>query len=113
MTWIDNLLLFINSDESMKRLKEAMYIKFELTDMSEPNKIVGIEITQDKDSITISQTKYIESILKWKGLENVQLIRTSLDLKMKLKLNPKEGNKNHSNSYAQLIGSLMYLAIAI
>ena len=30
---------------------------FELVDMGEPSKIVGIKISQGKDSITISQTK--------------------------------------------------------
>ena len=42
---------------------------FELVDMGEPSKIVGIEILQGKDSITISQTKYVESILQKAGME--------------------------------------------
>jgi hypothetical protein len=111
-TWVDDLLLFTNSDESMGRLKDGMHTKFELTDMGEPSKIVGIEITQDEHSVTISQTKYIESILKREGLENIQSIRTPLDSKMKLEPNPETGDGNRSNSYAQLIGSLMYLATA-
>jgi len=45
--------------------KTKNYIKsvWEVTDIGEPNKIVGIEITINENSISISQQKYIENIL--------------------------------------------------
>lgn len=72
--WVDDLLLF--SDHAS---------------LGEPKKIVGIEITRDRQnrSVQLSQTKYIESILQKQG---------------------QEGNR--SNGYASLVGSLMYLAVA-
>ena len=83
---------------------------FELTNMGEPSKIVSIKITQEEGSITIKQTKYIESTLKQEGMEHTNSVKTPLDPKQTIKPNP-EGNKK-SNAYACLIGSLQYLATA-
>jgi len=68
MAWVDDLLLLMDSDESMSKLAADMHGKFDLTDMGEPSKIVGIEITQDEDSVTISQIKYIKVILEREGM---------------------------------------------
>ena len=48
----------------MAQVKMDLNSMFELTNMGEPSKIVRIEITQEEGSITIKQTRYIESILK-------------------------------------------------
>ena len=53
--WVDDLLLFTTSDELMTHLKIEMHHKFELTDMGELSKIVGVEITKREDFIKISQ----------------------------------------------------------
>ena len=110
--WVDDLLLFMDSDESMSKLAADMHGKFDLTDMGEPSKIVGIEITQDEDSVTISQTKYIEAILKREGMQNAYPVKTPFDHKISLVPNREGGEGNCSNSYVQLIGSLMYLTTA-
>ena len=94
-------------------MKDDMHMKFELTNMGELNKIVDIEITQNDNFIMISQTKYIESILKKEGMENAYLVKTPMDSKMELELNLEKEDGGCSNSYAQLIGSLMYLATAM
>jgi hypothetical protein len=45
MVWVDDLLLFTTSDEIMTNLKAELKLIFNLTNIGEPNKIVGIEIT--------------------------------------------------------------------
>ena len=110
MAWIDDLLLFMDLDESMSKLAADMHGKFDLTDMGEPSKIIGIEITQDEDSVTISQTKYIEAILEREGMQNAHSVKTPCDHKISLLPNHEGGEGNCSNSYAQLIG--IYLTTA-
>ena len=65
-----------------------------MTDLGEPTKIVGIEITQTENSITISQKLYIKSILECKGLSKISSVGTPLDLNIKLRpnLDGNEGN---------------------
>ena len=110
--WVDNLLLFTGTDQTMIKLKAKLQSMFELTDMGKPLKIVGIEITQHTNYITISQTKYIESILRKEGMENANPVSTPLDPNVKLEPNPDAAEPNCSNTYASLIGSLQYLATA-
>ena len=88
---------------------------FKLVDMGDPSKIIGIEILQGKDSITISQTKYVESILQKAGMEQANTVCTLLYSKLPIKPNPEgnEGDRRTSrNSFTCSIGSLQYLTMA-
>jgi len=110
--WVDDLLLFAFPDRAMRRLTEDLKSTFDVTDLGEPSKIVGIEITHQKDSITISQPLYINSILRKYGMENANPVSTPLDPNVKLEPNAEQREANRSNDYASLIGSLHYLTIA-
>ena len=98
----------------MDALKRELENQFEITDLGEPNKLIGIEITRDKENgtLTISQTKYIEAILEKYGLENANSVSTPLD--PNIKLEPQQTHNDASiinGNYASLTGSLMYAAI--
>ena len=110
--WVDDLLLFTSSTPIMRYLKDELNATFDLTDLGEPSRIVGIKITIHDDSITISQPLYIDSILRKHGMENVNPVATPLDPNTKLAPNPENREPNRSNDYASLLGSLQYLAIA-
>jgi Reverse transcriptase (RNA-dependent DNA polymerase) len=58
--WVDDSLLFASSDKMMDHMKDTLCSKWEVTDLGEPSKIVGIEVTHSDDTITISQ----ENILR-------------------------------------------------
>ena len=97
----------------MTNLKHEIGEMFEVSDLREPNKIVGIKISQDqeKKSITIKQSTYIDAILKKYRMEGINPIKTPID--SSLVLEPRETEaRNRSNNYVSLIGSLMYMAIA-
>ena len=57
--WVDDILLFSSSDELIEQTISDIRSVWEVTILGEPTKIVGIEITQTDDSITISQKMYI------------------------------------------------------
>jgi hypothetical protein len=100
----------------MDELKRELQDMFETTDLGEPHKIIGIEITRDRENGTlmISQTKYIESILTKHGLLDANSVGMPLDPSMKLEPTIKPADKgDQSNNYASLIGSLMYAAVAM
>ena len=58
--WVDDSLLFASSDTTMDHMKDTLRSEWEVTDLGEPTKIVGIEVTCTNDSISISQEKYID-----------------------------------------------------
>ena len=72
--WVDDLLLIAKPDELMEQTKSDLHTEWEMTDLGEPTKIIGVEITQTKDLITLSQKVYIESILECEGLSAAYLV---------------------------------------
>ena len=70
-------------------LKKELESAFELTDLGYPTKVVGIEITQTSNSITIGQKQYILSILQSEGMEDANPVSTPLDTNVKLEPNPE------------------------
>ena len=66
MVWVDDLLLFTNSKDKMVKLKDNLKGLFDITDLGEPNKLVGLELMRDREwgTLTIWQTQYIKNLLK-------------------------------------------------
>jgi len=110
--WVDDLLLFTTLTLAMNKLKEELNKMFELTDLGELTKIVGIEIDQRADSLIISQKQYVDSILQKYGMADANPVSTPMDPNISLEPNKENGETNRSNDYASLIGSLQYLATA-
>ena len=92
--WVDDLLLFASSNKLMEQTKLDLCTQWEVTDLREPTKIIGVEITQTNNSITISQKVYIESILEHEGLSKINSITMLLDPNIKLVPNP-DGNEGN------------------
>ena len=110
IVWVDDLLLFASSNKLIEQTKSDLCTQWEITDLGEPTEIVGVEITQTDNSITISQKVYIESILECEGLSKINSVTTLLDPNIKLVPNPDGNEGNQSNSFARLLGELQYLA---
>jgi hypothetical protein len=79
MVWVDDLMIFVPSGESMTRLQNDLRSVFDLTDLGTPAKIIGIEISQTTDTIILSQLQYIDSILHKHKLQNLNPVSTPLD----------------------------------
>lgn len=90
-------------------MKSEIKSEWEVTDMGEPAKIVGIEITKDDNSITISQEKYIDKILKREGMDESNPVSMPMDPNIKIKPNPDGNQGSRSNYYAKLLGELQFL----
>jgi uncharacterized protein YuzE len=112
IVWIDDLLLFVTTIQMMDKMKATIKSEWVVIDLGEPSKIVGIEITARDDAITISQQKYIKSILAKEGMSDANPVGTPMDLKEKIRPNPEYREPNQSNSYAGLVGKIQYVANA-
>jgi len=108
--WVDDLLLFSSTDELMTKTKNYIKSVWEVTDIGEPNKIVGIEITINENSISISQQKYVENILRKENMKDANPVGTPLDPNIQIGPNPDGNQGNRSNSYARLLGELQWVA---
>jgi hypothetical protein len=113
--WVDDLLLFTNSKAKMAKLKNDDLMKlFDITDLGEPNKLVGLEFTcdQERGTLTIQQTQYIENLLEKYLMHNGNTVSTPLDPNVKLEpCEPSAEPASQYGNYASLTGSLIYAAI--
>jgi len=112
MVWVDDLLLFAMLDALMEKMKQNISTEWETTDLREPSKIIGIEITQSANAISIRQKQYIEAILKHKGMDRANPVSMPLDFNSPLEPNPDGNEGSRSNSYTQLLGELQFLTNA-
>jgi hypothetical protein len=110
--WVDDLLLFASSNQLCDEMKKELRSEWELTDLGEPAKIVGIEVTRGDGYVTITQKNYVCKILKHEGMEYTNPVAMPMDPNVKLKPNPNGNNGNQLNSYAHLLGELQYLVNA-
>ena len=83
-----------------------------MMDLGEIHWILNMEVTCDcqRQTISLSQSQYIENILKRHGMAKCKPVGTLMEANLKLKkLNTAEIN---TTEYQQLIGSLMYGSIS-
>ena len=104
--WVDDILLFTTSIELRDKARLDIGKEWEVTDLGEPTKIVGIEITKTPNSIAIWLKRYIESILLKEGLSRIDSVSMPLDLNIQIVPNPEGNEGSCSNSFARLLGEL-------
>ena len=93
-------------------MKEEIKASWDVTDMGEPKKIIGIEISHVGNTVTISQQHYIKSILKRENLTDCNPVSTPMDPKVKFLPNPDDNEGSQSNYFTQILGELQFLANA-
>ena len=101
VVWVDDLLLFASNKALMTKMKSELQSIFEITDLGEPTRIVGIEIDRDctKNTITISQKQYLQMILEKEGMENANPVGMPMDPGIQLNL-PKGSQRGIMRSMA-------------
>jgi hypothetical protein len=85
-----------------------MVQKFEMSMMGELKYFLGFQIKQLKEGTFISQTKYIQDILKKFGMKNGKPIKTPMGTNGNLDLDT-EGKSVDQKVYWSMIESLLYL----
>ena len=90
--WVDDILILATTIALRDRTIADIEAEWEVTNIGEPTKIVGIEITTNSDAIAISSKQYIETILRKEGLDSSDSVSTPLDPNVTLVPNPEGKN---------------------
>jgi hypothetical protein len=114
--YVDDLMVASDNPRKLQRLKSELSKSFEMKDLGPLSFCLGIEFTQDveKQTITMSQSKYIKETLSRFNMENCKGVTTPINPNDKLskEMCPKikEGKKAVEKlPYQSLIGSLIQL----
>ena len=118
LLYVDDILLTSNCEMKMNEIKTRLMKEFEVTDLGEPKKFLGIEILRREDGTTLlHQRKFIETVLKRfkmsdaKMKQNITPMRSN-DLASKIQLKAKNEYSNLKEIlYRQAIGlSLIHIS---
>nr|GEV32974.1 zinc finger, CCHC-type [Tanacetum cinerariifolium] len=104
--YVDDMLIFRTDQNQVDKTKKFLSSRFSMKDMGEANVILGIKIKRENKGIVITQSHYIEKILKKFNREDCSPVSTLMGLVEKLKLNA--GKPVDQLEYSRAIGCLMY-----
>ncbi|GJR67130.1 zinc finger, CCHC-type containing protein [Tanacetum coccineum] len=86
--------------------KEFLSSRFSMKDIGEVDVILGIRIKHESNGISISQSHYLEKVLKKFNYFDCTLVSTPIDTSGKLM--PNNGQAVSQLKYSRVIGCLMY-----
>ncbi|KAI9200548.1 hypothetical protein LWI28_009701 [Acer negundo] len=106
--YVDDLIFTGNDENMIQQFKDDMMNIYEMSDLGQLHYFLGIEVSQMKNEIFISQRKYTENILKKFNLMGCNSVDIPLIANEKLK--KEDGAKKADAAvYRSLIGSILYL----
>jgi hypothetical protein len=107
--YVDDIIFgSTNKKSSCEEFSRIMIQKFEMSMMGELKYFLGFQIKQLQEGTFISQTKYIQDILKKFGMKNGKPIKTPMGTNGHLGLDTG-GKSVDQKVYRSMIGSLLYL----
>ena len=111
--YVDDGLLASNSKESMEHMVADIGGSFDIKDLGEPERLLGIKICRNRDvgTIHISQPSFISTIASRFNIPTGRPITSPMDLTVELR-EATDADDILDIPYASLIGSLNYCAIA-
>ena len=110
--YVDDILLFSNNTEMLKKEKLALAKRFKVEDFGDLHYVLGMLVKRNGESQTllISQTKYLEGVLKRFGMHNCKQVATLLELGRKFESLSENEEPVDVQAYQMAIGCLTYAA---
>ena len=100
------MLIFGTDENQVDKTKEFLSSNFSIKDMGEADVILGVGIIRGKKGLTITQSHYIEKILKRFNCEGCGPVCTPMEASIKMKTHL--GKPVNQLEYSRAIGCLMY-----
>lgn len=119
LLYVDDVLIASKSKVEIDRLKAQLRTEFEMKDLGEAKKILGMEIQRDrrKGTVCLTQTQYLKKILQRFGVDGkTKPVSTPLapHFKLSASMSPRtEEERKHMAQipYANAVGALMYAIV--
>ncbi|KAK6146502.1 hypothetical protein DH2020_020371 [Rehmannia glutinosa] len=105
--YVDDMLIIGSNHDIIKNTKKMLTQNFDMKDMGVANVILGIKISKTSGGLVLSQSHYVESILRKFDVYDESPVKTPIDASLHLVKN--KGEPVSQLRYSQVIGSLMYI----
>lgn len=118
LIYVDDMLVAATDKAVISKLKKDLSEKFEMKDLGEARKILGMEINRDRSvgALWLSQEGYLNRILETYNMQEAKSVMTPLGAHLKMQ-NATEGDLAKDSEYMKSIpypnavGSIMYAMI--
>ena len=119
LLYVDDMLIASKSKVEIEKLKTQLSSEFEMKDLGEAKKILGMEISRDrgKGKVCLTQKQYLMKVLQRFGVsEQSKPVSTPLapHFKLSASLSPSTDEEREYMSrvpYSNAVGSLMYAMV--
>ncbi|KAH9651061.1 hypothetical protein KPL70_026606 [Citrus sinensis] len=115
LLYVDDMLIASKYKSEIERLKNLLKAEFEMKDLGNAKRILGMDIIRDRSAGTLflSQEKYIKKVLERFEMQDCKPVQTPLGPQFKLSAAPTSEDESQMNEfpYAQAVGSLMYAMV--
>jgi transposase InsO family protein len=109
LIYVDDILVVGNDTSEMDKVLSALKQKFVMKNLGEITRYLGIDVERDENGFSLTQKKYIQTVLDGAGLGDAKISKYPLDVGY-YKLD--HGDLCESNEeYRRIIGQLMYISI--
>ena len=112
LTYVDDILIVTKDSSALADTKTKITTAFEARDLGAATCFLGMDIQRDRTAriITLTQSRIIRDLLEKYGMAECKPLVTPLSTAIKL---TKDGEllDTSTNTFAQLIGSLMYISV--
>ncbi|XP_073281876.1 uncharacterized protein [Primulina huaijiensis] len=105
--YVDDILIMGNNQELIKGTKKMLTKYFDMKDMGIADVILGIKIFRTPEAIVLSQSHYVETMMKKFNAYDSTPVKTPIDVNVHLAKN--RGEPVSQLEYSRIIGSLMYI----
>jgi len=113
--YVDDLLVAARDKAWIQETKDQLLQDFEIKDLGPARYCLGLEIKQEDRTIELSQTGYIMALLTKYGMEDCNGVATPSEVSSRrstARLSLDQVSVSEKWPYRELIGALMYLAVA-
>ena len=119
LLYVDDMLIASTSKVEIDKLKAQLAREFEMKDLGEAKKVLGMEIKRDrkKGTVCLTQTQYLKKVLDRFGINGkTKAVSTPLapHFRLSASLSPRtEEERKHMAQvpYANAVGALMYAMV--
>lgn len=108
LVYVDDLIFASNNDEMSHEFSQNMSKEFEMSMIGEMYHFLGLQISQTRAGLCISQTKYLKDMLKKYGMEDCAPMSTPMTKNCKLSKDD-DSPLVDATYYRSMIGDLLYL----
>lgn len=106
--YVDDGLIFARHIETLQKLTSVLNKNFKIT-IDDSKRFVGMEIQHVNDGIFLSQTNYIDKILRKFNMSEANTVNTPADPHVCLE--KSDVSENHNVPYREAVGSLLFLSM--